>query len=462
MNIGKEDEPIDDESPTNELPVLTELDVVDLDAGPIELRPDVLFADDDWLPAGDAQEDLRSGTGRFARPEDLPDIEPFPESDEELAFLQRRIQLLEATLDDKDAEIASLAERLKATRDAVERRDATEARLRSELADAAAQRRQLEARLAEAETLAEEYASRVAELTSRVRTLEQEVAQRDKVFAELEAELIAREARVVERERALAEAEAASAEAASPAGSAEADGGNDGTGRHASPSESALEAALAASREEAAALAAYIDCRRAHWLALEAQLDEHRARLRELEQELEQRAERERREAERADAEARRADALKSELAKLRARSETGPAAAEPQASADEATTATLRMPAVAAADGDGAAPPLSAAPAALVCLTSDPPRTYPIGASPLLIGRGPDCDVRIATHFVSREHARIVRERDRIVIEDLGSTNGVFVNAVRVDRGPLRDGDLVTIGETQFRFESEARTGTA
>ena len=38
-------------------------------------------------------------------------------------------------------------------------------------------------------------------------------------------------------------------------------------------------------------------------------------------------------------------------------------------------------------------------------------------------------------------------------VIEDLGSRNGVFVNADRVDRQRLQQGDLVTIGETQFRF---------
>jgi pSer/pThr/pTyr-binding forkhead associated (FHA) protein len=41
-------------------------------------------------------------------------------------------------------------------------------------------------------------------------------------------------------------------------------------------------------------------------------------------------------------------------------------------------------------------------------------------------------------------------------VIEDLGSRNGVFVNAVRVDRHVLEESDLVTVGDTQFRFESD------
>jgi adenylate cyclase len=54
----------------------------------------------------------------------------------------------------------------------------------------------------------------------------------------------------------------------------------------------------------------------------------------------------------------------------------------------------------------------------------------------------------------VSREHARLTLSSGGVaVIEDLGSRNGVFVNFARVDRHPLRHGDLVTIGETQFRF---------
>lgn len=486
------DEPLD-ESPTDELPVLTEIDVVELDASAIMPAPQ----DDELvLPAG-TDEDLTAGTGRFPLPDDLPDVEPFPESDEELAFLRRKVLLLEATLDDKEAENASLAERLRATREAVERRDETERLLRIELAEAVEAREQLEARLAEADALAAQYADRVADLTSRLRTLEQSVEQRDAVFAELEAELIAREARVVERERALAESAEASADTLDPASPvseheprgalhAEAPDAPEGAGADGA----ALEAALAGSREEAAALAAYIDCRRAHWLALEAQLEEHRERLRELEQELEQRAERERRETERADAEARRAEALRTELAQLRTRSgapadaasgwmgsepsatpEPASTAAEPASSApalspttrplapgakpEETPTKTLRVQ--RPPDGAAAPEPLDVAPAALLCLTSDPPREYGIGASALLIGRSPHCDIRISTHFVSREHARIVRVRDQVVIEDLGSKNGVFVNAVRVERGPLRHGDLVTIGETQFRFDETA-----
>lgn len=88
-----------------------------------------------------------------------------------------------------------------------------------------------------------------------------------------------------------------------------------------------------------------------------------------------------------------------------------------------------------------------------LVCLTSDEPEAYDIDKPSMIIGRGSDSDIQILTHFVSREHARLEREGEAVLIEDLGSTNGVFVNAVRVDRQPLQHGDWVTIGETQFRF---------
>jgi len=90
----------------------------------------------------------------------------------------------------------------------------------------------------------------------------------------------------------------------------------------------------------------------------------------------------------------------------------------------------------------------------ALICLTSDAPRQYALAKRIMTIGRSSLCDIQILTHFVSREHAKItVSARNNVVIEDLGSTNGVFVNSVRIDRQQLRDGDLVTVGETQFRF---------
>jgi chromosome segregation ATPase len=89
----------------------------------------------------------------------------------------------------------------------------------------------------------------------------------------------------------------------------------------------------------------------------------------------------------------------------------------------------------------------------ALVCLTGDAPKQFALIKASVVIGRGAHCDVQVLTHFVSREHARINVVRGNATIEDLGSTNGVFVNSIRIDRHELRQGDLITVGETQFRF---------
>ncbi len=88
-----------------------------------------------------------------------------------------------------------------------------------------------------------------------------------------------------------------------------------------------------------------------------------------------------------------------------------------------------------------------------LVCLTGDAPKQLALTKKTITIGRGHHCDIQILTHFVSREHARIMTDRGTVIIEDMASTNGVFVNSTRVDRHQLHHGDLVTIGETQFRF---------
>ena len=97
---------------------------------------------------------------------------------------------------------------------------------------------------------------------------------------------------------------------------------------------------------------------------------------------------------------------------------------------------------------------PDAASTPALLCLTSDGPRPFALAKGTITIGRSADYDIQIRTHFVSREHARLtVSPRGGVLIEDLGSTNGVFVNSVRIDRQELHHGDLVTVGESQFRF---------
>ena len=73
-------------------------------------------------------------------------------------------------------------------------------------------------------------------------------------------------------------------------------------------------------------------------------------------------------------------------------------------------------------------------------------------------IGRGLDNDVRIDTKFVSRHHAVVLAGPQQTVVEDLRSTNGVLVNGRRASRAVLRDGDVVHVGKTQFRFVQRSR----
>jgi pSer/pThr/pTyr-binding forkhead associated (FHA) protein len=69
-------------------------------------------------------------------------------------------------------------------------------------------------------------------------------------------------------------------------------------------------------------------------------------------------------------------------------------------------------------------------------------------------IGRTDDNDISLDTRYISRHHARILAGPNATVIEDLDSTNGVFVNDYRVKgRQALNDGDIVMVGKTRFRF---------
>jgi pSer/pThr/pTyr-binding forkhead associated (FHA) protein len=66
------------------------------------------------------------------------------------------------------------------------------------------------------------------------------------------------------------------------------------------------------------------------------------------------------------------------------------------------------------------------------------------------------DGDEIVLDEFASTRHARIEPRRDGIWVEDIGSTNGTFVNGIRLTRERrLAPGDVVRIGETDLRFET-------
>lgn len=74
-----------------------------------------------------------------------------------------------------------------------------------------------------------------------------------------------------------------------------------------------------------------------------------------------------------------------------------------------------------------------------------------------LLIGRHPECDIQIDSRKISRKHCCIAQVDDHLVVRDLGSTNGIRINGVRVLEGRLKAGDELTIGGSRFRLSWDA-----
>jgi hypothetical protein len=81
---------------------------------------------------------------------------------------------------------------------------------------------------------------------------------------------------------------------------------------------------------------------------------------------------------------------------------------------------------------------------------------TIGIDSAPIQVGRGGQNDIAIERdEFASSNHARFTARRDGVWLEDVGSTNGTFVNGEQVgEPRRLQPGDVVRIGETDLRFE--------
>jgi type II secretory pathway predicted ATPase ExeA len=73
-----------------------------------------------------------------------------------------------------------------------------------------------------------------------------------------------------------------------------------------------------------------------------------------------------------------------------------------------------------------------------------------------LVIGRTADNDLQIDSKFISRHHCQIVTQPDACLIEDLNSTNGIYVQSKRVRRHNLNDGDVVTVGQHEIMYIDE------
>ncbi len=69
-----------------------------------------------------------------------------------------------------------------------------------------------------------------------------------------------------------------------------------------------------------------------------------------------------------------------------------------------------------------------------------------------LLLGRHPECDIQIDSRKISRRHCCIAQVSDYLVVRDLGSTNGIRINGIRIVEGKLSAGDELTIGNHRYQ----------
>jgi type II secretory pathway predicted ATPase ExeA len=77
----------------------------------------------------------------------------------------------------------------------------------------------------------------------------------------------------------------------------------------------------------------------------------------------------------------------------------------------------------------------------------------YRVRPGKMIIGRTADNDVQIQSRFISRHHAQVVSDQAHSIVEDLNSTNGVFIRSQRVKHQTLVDGDIIQIGEHKLLY---------
>jgi hypothetical protein len=83
-----------------------------------------------------------------------------------------------------------------------------------------------------------------------------------------------------------------------------------------------------------------------------------------------------------------------------------------------------------------------------------EPGMIYDLGGD-VVLGRGDTAEIRLSDPFASSRHARVYEQGRILVVEDLGSTNGTYLNEELLDGPrPLHPGDRVRIGDSEFVFE--------
>ncbi len=85
--------------------------------------------------------------------------------------------------------------------------------------------------------------------------------------------------------------------------------------------------------------------------------------------------------------------------------------------------------------------------------------QSFPPGR--VIIGRSPDNEIYIKSKFVSRHHAQLVSDEDGAIIEDLNSTNGIFLDDKQIKKYRLRDGDVISLGVHELVYRDLRHQGS-
>jgi len=136
-------------------------------------------------------------------------------------------------------------------------------------------------------------------------------------------------------------------------------------------------------------------------------------------------------------------------IALVKAGLESRQQAPDPAAAAAPVEPAGLVAP---VAGGDGAPEQLAAVPV-LESLDGEKPVSHALSRSVMVIGRSKDTDIRVTGPNTSRRHARVYVKKGSVIVEDMGSLNGTYVNEQVVRRRELHDGDVLDVGGARLRF---------
>jgi pSer/pThr/pTyr-binding forkhead associated (FHA) protein len=93
-----------------------------------------------------------------------------------------------------------------------------------------------------------------------------------------------------------------------------------------------------------------------------------------------------------------------------------------------------------------------------LIMFKGEERREFPIIGERITLGRRQECDLRIPTRDVSRQHCEVTLDGKRLSVRDLGSSNGTFVNGKRVAEIDLKAGDRLRVGPVTFVVQVDGK----